>query len=67
MIKALERADLGADPHRRQGADPAQAPQPGDRLGEDRLASELLELGLDPVAAGQRHVVGVHVVGRRQP
>jgi hypothetical protein len=36
-------------------------------LGEDRLVGELLELGLDPVAAGRQHVVGLRVVGHRQP
>lgn len=51
VIEALELADLGADPQGRQRADPAQASQPGDRLGEDRLTGELLELCLDAVAS----------------
>jgi hypothetical protein len=67
MIEALELADLGTDPQGGEGADPAQAAQPRDRLGEERLAGELLELGLDPLASGQQHVVGMHVVGDRQP
>jgi hypothetical protein len=67
VIEALEVTDLGADPQGREGVYPAQATQPGERLGEDRLAGELLELRLDPVAAGQQHVVGVHVIGQRQP
>jgi hypothetical protein len=37
-----------------------------DLLGEDRRVGELLELCLDPVASGEQHVVGVHVVSHRQ-
>lgn len=32
MIEALMRADLGTQPYRREGVDPAQASKPGDRL-----------------------------------
>jgi hypothetical protein len=44
VLEAIERADLGAQPERGERVDPAQAPQPRDRLGPRRCGGELLEL-----------------------
>ena len=67
MIETLPLADLGAQPHRGQRVDPAQAPEPGDRVRARRADRELRELGLDLVAAGDQHVVGVQIVSQRRP
>jgi hypothetical protein len=66
MVKAIALADLGAQPERGERVDPAQASQPGDRDRERRLGRERGELALDPVAAGDQHVVGVQIIGDRQ-
>ena len=41
MGEALEVADLGAEPERAQGVDPAQAAKPGDPLGPGALRPAL--------------------------
>ena len=67
MIEAPPLADLRAQPERGQRVDPAQASQPRDRVRARRAERELREVGLDLVAAGDQHVVGVQVVGQRRP
>ena len=66
MIEASPLADLRAQPERGERVDPAQAPQPGDRVRARRAERELGEVGLDLVAAGDQHIVGVQVVGQRR-
>ncbi|MGO9903321.1 MAG: hypothetical protein ACLP0J_27375 [Solirubrobacteraceae bacterium] len=46
MIKATPLADLRAQPQRRERVDPAQAPQPRDRVRARRAQRELREVGL---------------------
>ena len=67
MIEAPPFADLGAQSEGSQRVDPAQAPKPGDRVRARGADGELRELGLDLVAAGDQHVVGVQVVRQRRP
>ena len=67
MIEAAPLADLGTEPERGQRVDPAQAPQPRDRVRARDAERELCELGLDLIAAGDQHVVSVQVVRQRRP
>jgi hypothetical protein len=60
-------ADLGAQPERGQGVDPAQATQPRDRLTPHAARGELLELAHDVLAPRQQYVVGVQVIGVGDP
>ena len=63
MIEPLQLADLGAQPERGERVDPAQTPQPRDRVRARDGDRELCEVGLDLVAAGDQHVVRVQIVG----
>ncbi len=63
MLEAGEVADLGGQPGGGEGADPAQAAQPTDRLGSPRAERDLLERGLELVTPGEHAVVRVERVG----
>jgi hypothetical protein len=56
LLKPLEVADLGAQPNGREGVDPAQAPQPGDRLFPWRAGNQLGDELLQRVAADHDRV-----------
>jgi hypothetical protein len=47
MIETPPLADLGAQSQRRERVDPAQAPQPGDRVRAWGGERELREFGFD--------------------
>ena len=64
MIEASPLTDLRAQPKRRERVDPAQAPQPGDRVRARGADRELGEIGLHLLTAGDQHVMGVQVVGQ---
>jgi hypothetical protein len=64
-IEALEVADLGAQPDRRERVDPAQAAQPRDRLRPRRAGHELGDRGLQAVATDDQRVDRAEVVQQR--
>ena len=67
VLEASPVTDLGAQPERGQGVDSAQTAQARDRLAPDAVRGELLELAADAVAPREQDVVGVQIVGVRDP
>jgi hypothetical protein len=63
--EASEAADLGAQPGRRERVDPAEAPQPRDRLGVGGSGDRAVERGEQCLPASEGELDAGKVVGER--
>jgi hypothetical protein len=66
MLEALEPLDLGAQPDGAERVDPAQAPEPGDRLSPRRERRQLGDRGLELIATDDQRVDRAEVVKQRR-